>query len=87
MTTAVLLSSLGNPVRQQIIEILGAEGRLCVNDITDRLDALQANVSRHLHILLGAGAVEQEKEGAHRYYTARPKVLQLLEFAKDIAET
>lgn len=86
MPSAELLASLGNPVRLHIVKMLSEEGSLCVNDVAERLGALQSNVSRHLIILLDAGAVEMDKVQTKRVYKAKPQVLQLIELAKEVAD-
>lgn len=85
MQSAELLSSLGNPVRLQIVETLSEAGALCVNDVTARLGGMQSNISHHLRILLNAGAVEMDKVQTKRVYKVKDKVVKLVSMAKEVA--
>ena len=87
MQSAELLSSLGNPVRLQIVEILSEAGELCVNDVTARLGGMQSNISHHLRILLNAGAVEMDKVQTKRVYKVKDKVVKLVSMAKEVADS
>ena len=74
---AGIFSVLGEPTRLRMVEQL-REGPLCVSDLVERLGAKQANVSKQLGILHGAGLVARERDGAQvRYYISEPLVLEL----------
>lgn len=45
-------------------------------EIAARFDVSRQAVSQHLRILLGAGLLEERREGARRWYSARPEGLQ-----------
>jgi DNA-binding transcriptional ArsR family regulator len=51
-------SALAEPNRFRIVEIL-LEGPLTVGEIADRLQLRQPQTSKHLHVLLESGLVEQ----------------------------
>ena len=87
MQSAELLSSLGNPVRLQIVETLSEAGELCVNDVAERLGGMQSNISHHLRILLNAGAVEMDKVQTRRVYRVKDKVVKLVSMAKEVADS
>ena len=55
----------------RIVRLLLKE-RLGVNQISDRLDMSQYNVSKHLRILKAASLVEMEKQGQQRLYAVVP---------------
>lgn len=70
---------LGDPLRLRLLHHL-REGEASVGDLVEASDGTQANVSRHLQILLRAGVVTRRKEGLHVYYRiADPSVLELCE--------
>jgi len=58
---------LGDPLRLQILQVL-QEKEQSVGQIVDATGASQANVSRHLQILLRARFVDRRKEGLNVFY-------------------
>ena len=61
------LRALGEDTRVRIVSLLIDEP-LDVNEISQRLDVSQYNVSKHLRILREAGLLEVEKRGRTRLY-------------------
>ena len=59
--------ALGEPLRVRLLDVL-RDGELNVNELAERLDAGQQNVSKHLALLADAGMVARRKEGNHVYY-------------------
>lgn len=69
--------TLGEPMRLRLLEAL-RQGELSVGDLVERTGGGQANVSKHLQILLTAGLVARRKEGTTVLYRlADPTVFQL----------
>jgi len=62
MDCMAVLKALSEPTRMRIVRLLLKE-QLGVNEISERLDVSQYNVSKHLRILREAGLVETEKQG------------------------
>ena len=58
---------LSDPMRLKILHTLGDE-EMNVTDLVNATGAGQANVSKHLGILLGAGIVSRRKEGLNSNY-------------------
>jgi len=58
---------LGEPMRLRILMAL-REGEKCVQDLVNETGAGQANVSKHLSLLMNDGVVNRRKEGLHVYY-------------------
>jgi len=58
---------LADPMRLKILHTLGGE-EMNVTDLVNATGAGQANVSKHLGILLGAGIVSRRKEGLNSIY-------------------
>jgi ArsR family transcriptional regulator len=58
---------LGDPLRLQLLHLLGSEER-SVGALVEATGASQANVSKHLQILLRAGLLERRKEGLLALY-------------------
>ena len=60
---------LGEPVRLEILNLLHVHGEMNVQDLMQVTRQRQANVSKHLNLLLTAGMVSRRKEGLYVYYT------------------
>jgi len=58
---------LGEPMRLRILQAL-RDGEQCVQDLVEATGAGQANVSKHLSLLMNNGVVNRRKEGLHVYY-------------------
>jgi len=68
---------LGDPLRLQLLHLLG-EAEMPVGALVEASGASQANVSKHLQILLRAGLVQRRKEGLQAYYKiVDPSIFQL----------
>ena len=62
------LKALGEETRLRILRLLFKEP-LSVNQISEKLDATQYNISKHLRIMREAGLLITEKQGNRRLYT------------------
>lgn len=60
---------LGDATRLSLIRTLLDDGELSVGDLVARLDASQANISKHLRIMHGAGIVTRRPDGTSAYYS------------------
>lgn len=58
---------LSNPMRLQILNLL-ADGEKCVQELVEHTNTSQANVSKHLKIMLQAGIINRRPEGTSAYY-------------------
>lgn len=58
---------LSNPLRLQILNLLG-EGEKCVQELVAVTKTSQANVSKHLKIMLQAGIINRRPDGTSAYY-------------------
>jgi DNA-binding transcriptional ArsR family regulator len=75
---------LGDATRLAIIGTLLDSGELNVGELVERLDASQANVSKHLRILHDAGIVARRPEGTAAYYSvADPSLVRVCEIVCD----
>jgi DNA-binding transcriptional ArsR family regulator len=59
--------ALGDPVRRQILSLLGEGGR-SVAELAGELPVSRPAVSRHLRLLKEAGLVAEEPRGTRRIY-------------------
>lgn len=75
---------LGDSTRLAILRTLLERGELNVGEIVARLDTTQANVSKHLGVLLRAGIVSRRPLGTTAYYSiADPSLGQLCDIVCD----
>jgi len=76
---AVRFRMLGEPMRLRILQAV-CRNRLSVGEIVDATGASQANVSKHLALLAGAGMLTRKKDGQSVLYGMKdPLILKLCE--------
>jgi ArsR family transcriptional regulator, arsenate/arsenite/antimonite-responsive transcriptional repressor len=63
-----LLEAVSDPVRMQIVFLLGEHAQLNVGDIARRFRISRPAISHHLKVLKEAGIVQSEKSGQEIYY-------------------
>ena len=66
-TTTDAFNAVAEPRRRQILDAL-ADGEQRVNDLVDRLDVSQPQVSKHLKVLREVGLVQVREAGRERIY-------------------
>ena len=64
---ASVLKSMGDPHRLDILYLL-RQGEMRVKDLVEALGSSQANISKHLAILKGAGLIDFRQDGVSRHY-------------------
>lgn len=65
---------LAEPRRRDVLALLADQERTA-GDVAARFDVTRQAVSQHLRILLQAGLIDERREGARRWYRARPEGL------------
>lgn len=60
-------SILGEPMRLRLLNIL-RDGEKCVQELVEATETSQANVSKHLKVMLQAGILSRRTEGTSAYY-------------------
>ena len=65
---AVFLKACADQTRLRLINLLAAEGEVCVCHLVDALNTNQPKVSRHLAYLKRAGLVTDRKDGLWVHY-------------------
>lgn len=71
-------AALAEPNRFRIVELLRSGARP-VNDIGERLQLNQPQVSKHLRVLKGAGLVDVQPCAQQRFYALRAQPLRRLD--------
>ena len=65
---------LAEPRRRELLTLV-ADRELTAGEIAKCFDVTRQGVSHHLQVLLAAGLVRERREGARRWYSARPEGL------------
>ncbi|WP_022835884.1 ArsR/SmtB family transcription factor [Salisaeta longa] len=63
------LKIIGEPVRLELLNLLRVHGELSVQALVDASGHRQANVSKHLGIMMREGLVARRKEGVQAFYS------------------
>jgi DNA-binding transcriptional ArsR family regulator len=66
---------LAEPRRREVLSLV-AERERTAGEIAARFDITRQAVSQHLRILLAAELVRERRDGARRWYSARPEGLE-----------
>jgi DNA-binding transcriptional ArsR family regulator len=75
---------LGDPTRLAILNTLMDRGEMNVGELVDTLGCSQANVSKHLRLLLDAHFVARRPVGTSAYYSiADPSISMLCDIVCD----
>lgn len=61
--------AIGDPTRQQILQLLNKNGEMPVKDIVEHLGLAQSTISHHLGILKDAGIIQSREDGTQVYYS------------------
>lgn len=65
---AILLKSIGHPVRLSLVKLLSSCEEVCVSEIQNVLNLPQSTVSQQLMKLKEVNAVSTRREGTKTYY-------------------
>jgi DNA-binding transcriptional ArsR family regulator len=67
-------SILSEPMRLRILNLL-RENEKCVQELVEATDTSQANVSKHLKVMLQAGILSRRSEGTSAYYKVEDQLI------------
>ncbi len=82
--TLSMCKALNDPKRLLILYVLGEAPR-SVTEITELIDAPQANTSQHLAVLRQRGLVDAERQGNNVIYSLRhTKVIDAVDLLREI---
>jgi DNA-binding transcriptional ArsR family regulator len=71
---AEYFSVLGEPMRLKILNVL-RDGEKCVQDLVEATNTSQANVSKHLKVMMQAGILNRRSEGTLAYYSVQDDLI------------
>lgn len=82
--TAEFFKALSHPLRIKVLDALRG-GEVGVNELSERLDVEQTNLSQQLAVLRKSSIVIGRKEGQNVYYSVRDaEIFRLLDVARKI---
>lgn len=73
---AEVFAALGDPNRQQLLELLAARGRASATTLSGPVAVTRQAVDKHLRVLEHAGLVTSAREGRQVLYAVRGESLQ-----------
>jgi DNA-binding transcriptional ArsR family regulator len=74
-----ILKTIAHPLRIGIIGLLVENGKMCVNDICEKLDSEQSLTSHHLSNMKLAGILGSERNGKNiNYYLKLTEVVEVI---------
>jgi DNA-binding transcriptional ArsR family regulator len=71
---AEYFSVLAEPMRLKILNLL-KDGEKCVQDLVEATDTSQANVSKHLKVMVQAGILSRRTKGTLAYYSVEDDLI------------
>lgn len=84
---ATILKQIGQDTRMQIIDVLGLNSELCVNEIVGLTRQEQPNISAHLAKLVASGILSNRKEVPRSLYRVKfPEVVEIIKLAQSAAK-
>ncbi len=71
---ATVAKALADPTRLRILDVIrkAAPEAVCQCELVPLFDMSQAGLAKHLRVLVDAGVLASERQGAWTYYYARP---------------
>lgn len=80
---AEYFSILSEPMRLKILNLL-RDGEKCVQELVEATETSQANVSKHLKVMLQAGILSRRSEGTSAFYRVEdPLIFELCNLVCD----
>jgi DNA-binding transcriptional ArsR family regulator len=75
-TNAALFAALGDPTRLGLVARLSAGGPLSIARLTEGAAVTRQAVTKHLHVLKGAGLVRSTRTGRQSVWELEPRRLE-----------
>ncbi|MDW7690996.1 metalloregulator ArsR/SmtB family transcription factor [Flammeovirgaceae bacterium SG7u.111] len=70
---AFILKTVAHPLRLSVVDLLGRNEKLSVNEICEQLQTEQSLTSHHLNIMKMNGIITGKREGKNVYYQLKEK--------------
>lgn len=82
-TVSILFRSLGEVTRLKILRLL-EEREMSVGELAKTINTSQANISKHLKMLINAGILSRRAQGTSAYYSiSDPMILKICDTVCD----
>ena len=75
-SNAAVFAALGDPTRLGLVSRLCGGGPLSIARLTDGTDVTRQAVTKHLHVLRGAGLVRSTRAGRESLWELEPRRLE-----------
>lgn len=78
---ASVLKVIADPTRLRLLSLVaaqGADGEVCICNLTEPVGLTQPTVSHHMKVLVDAGLLDREQRGKWAYYRQVPGALDAL---------
>jgi DNA-binding transcriptional ArsR family regulator len=72
---ALLFAALGDPTRLALIQQLSHGGPASISTLADRQSMTRQGITKHLHVLAGAGIIDGSRQGREQVWTLNPQRL------------
>ena len=81
---AEIFKALGNPMRLEILDILG-KSEMCFSEILEVVGGNKSTLSQHLSILVDKGILNSRKDSRCNYFKlSSPKVVKACQLMREI---
>ena len=74
-SSAPVFAALGDETRLRLLERLCDQGPLCITELTEGSRVSRQAITKHLHVLAGAGLVKGLRDGRENVWKLEPKGL------------
>ena len=72
---ASIFAALGDETRLRLVARLSADGPLSIARLTQGTSVTRQAITKHLHVLAGAGLVESSRQGREQLWELNPRQL------------
>jgi len=72
---ALLFAALGDPIRLRLVQRLSEGGPASISVLAERFQVTRQGVTKHLHVLAGAGVIDGHRQGRQHVWALNPNRL------------
>jgi DNA-binding transcriptional ArsR family regulator len=72
---ALLFAALGDPIRLRLVQRLSEGGPASISVLAERFQVTRQGVTKHLHVLAGAGVIDGRRQGRQHVWALNPNRL------------
>jgi DNA-binding transcriptional ArsR family regulator len=71
-SAALLFAALGDPTRLALLQRLSDQGPASISALAEQFAITRQGVTKHLHVLAGAGVIDGSRAGREHVWTLNP---------------